>query len=51
VGDDREALAPGDEFEHESVDRLLHRAHLVLTGGDSHGLAKALAGKGMVPLR
>jgi DNA replication protein DnaC len=29
-----------------TVDRLLHHAHLVLTKGDSHRLAEALAGKG-----
>jgi DNA replication protein DnaC len=33
-----------------TVDRLLHHAHLVLTNGDSHRLAEALAGKGVVPL-
>jgi DNA replication protein DnaC len=33
-----------------TVDRLLHHAHLVLTEGDSHRLAKALSGKGLVPL-
>ena len=33
-----------------AVDRLLHHAHLVLTSGDSHRLAQALAGKGVVPL-
>jgi DNA replication protein DnaC len=33
-----------------SVDRLLHHAHLVLTKGDSHRLAEALAGKGVTPL-
>ncbi|WP_043636327.1 IS21-like element helper ATPase IstB [Nonomuraea candida] len=33
-----------------SVDRLLHHAHLVLTKGDSHRLAQALAGKGVTPL-
>jgi DNA replication protein DnaC len=33
-----------------TVDRLLHHAHLVLTKGDSHRLAEALAGKGVVPL-
>jgi DNA replication protein DnaC len=33
-----------------TVDRLLHHAHLVLTKGDSHRLAQALAGKGVVPL-
>jgi hypothetical protein len=32
------------------VDRLLHHAHLVLTKGDSHRLAEALAGNGVVPL-
>jgi DNA replication protein DnaC len=30
-----------------TVDRLLHHAHLVLTKGDSHRLAQALAGKGV----
>jgi DNA replication protein DnaC len=33
-----------------TVDRLLHHAHLVLTRGDSHRLAEALAGKGVIPL-
>jgi DNA replication protein DnaC len=33
-----------------TVDRLLHHAHLVLTKGDSHRLAEALAGNGVVPL-
>lgn len=33
-----------------TVDRLLHHAHLVLTKGDSHRLAEALAGEGVVPL-
>jgi DNA replication protein DnaC len=33
-----------------SVDRLLHHAHLVLTKGDSHRLAQALAGNGVIPL-
>jgi len=33
-----------------TVDRLLHHAHLVLTKGDSHQLAEALAGKGVIPL-
>ena len=33
-----------------TVDRLLHRAHLVLTRGDSHRLAEALAGKGVTSL-
>jgi hypothetical protein len=30
--------------------RLLHHAHLVITKGDSHRLAEALAGKGVIPL-
>src|ERR1700735_4411711 len=33
-----------------TVDRLMHHAHLVLTKGDSHRLAEALAGKGVIPL-
>jgi DNA replication protein DnaC len=33
-----------------TVDRLLHHAHLVLTNGDSHRLAEAIAGKGVIPL-
>ncbi|WP_327241908.1 ATP-binding protein [Streptomyces sp. NBC_01320] len=33
-----------------STDRLMHHAHLVNTTGDSHRLAEALAGKGVVPL-
>ncbi|RSM33521.1 hypothetical protein DMA12_49125 [Amycolatopsis balhimycina DSM 5908] len=33
-----------------TVDRLLHHAHLVTTKGDSHRLAEAIAGKGVVPL-
>lgn len=33
-----------------STDRLTHHAHLVTTTGDSHRLAEALAGKGVVPL-
>jgi DNA replication protein DnaC len=33
-----------------TVDRLLHHAHLVQTSGDSHRLAEALAGKGVVAL-
>jgi hypothetical protein len=33
-----------------TVDRLLHHAHLVPTKGDSHRLAEALGGKGVVPL-
>jgi hypothetical protein len=31
--------------------RLMHHAHLVTTTGDSHRLAEALAGKGVVPCR
>lgn len=33
-----------------AVDHLLHHAHLVVTNGDSHRLAQAMAGKGVVPL-
>lgn len=33
-----------------TVDRLLHHAHLVLTEGDSHRLAEATTGKGVIPL-
>ena len=33
-----------------TVDRLLHHAHLIVTKGDSHRLAEALTGKGVVPL-
>src|SRR6266699_4234380 len=33
-----------------TVDRLLHHAHLVQTAGDSHRLAQALAGNGVVAL-
>jgi DNA replication protein DnaC len=33
-----------------TVDRLLHHAHLITAGGDSHRLAQALAGKGVIPL-
>lgn len=33
-----------------TVDRLLHHAHLVTTKGDSHRLAEALAGKGVIAL-
>src|SRR6202035_5041188 len=33
-----------------TVDRLLHHAHLVQTNGDSHRLAEALAGKGVIAL-
>ena len=28
----------------------MHHAHLVATKGDSHRLAEALAGKGVIPL-
>jgi hypothetical protein len=30
--------------------RLVHHTHLVLTKGDSHRLAEALTGKGVIPL-
>lgn len=33
-----------------TVDRLLHHAHLITTKGDSHRLAEALTGKGVIPL-
>lgn len=33
-----------------TVDRLLHHAHLITTTGDSHRLAEALTGKGVIPL-
>ncbi|MFF3062862.1 hypothetical protein [Streptomyces sp. NPDC057909] len=33
-----------------STDRLMHHAHFVTTTGDSHHLAEALAGRGVVPL-
>ncbi|MFG2480802.1 ATP-binding protein [Streptomyces fagopyri] len=33
------------------TDRLMHHAHQVTTTGDSHRLAEALAGKGVIPLR
>ncbi|GGK81332.1 ATPase AAA [Planomonospora parontospora subsp. parontospora] len=33
-----------------TVDRLMHHAHLVETSGESHRLAEALAGRGVVPL-
>jgi DNA replication protein DnaC len=33
-----------------TVDRLLHHAHLCMTGGDSVRLAQASAGQGVVPL-
>jgi DNA replication protein DnaC len=38
------------EITVATVDRLLHHAHLVLTKGDSHRLAEALAGTGVTPL-
>lgn len=31
-------------------DRLMHHAHFIETKGDSHRLAEALAGKGVIPL-
>jgi hypothetical protein len=37
-------------FSEPARFRLLHHAHLVLTKGDSHRLAEALAGKGVIPL-
>lgn len=33
-----------------TVDRLMHHAHLVETSGDSHRLAEALSGRGVIPL-
>jgi DNA replication protein DnaC len=33
-----------------TVDRLLHHAHPIQTNGDSHRLAQALAGKGVIAL-
>lgn len=33
-----------------AVDRLLHHAHVVVTQGDSHRLAEATTGRGVVPL-
>jgi len=45
---DPAVTAGRDKFA--TVDRLLHHAHLVLTKGDSHRLAEALAGKGVIPL-
>nr|WP_245592682.1 ATP-binding protein [Actinomadura rifamycini] len=33
-----------------TVDRLMHQAHLVETSGESHRLAEALAGRGVIPL-
>ncbi|MFE6130434.1 ATP-binding protein [Streptomyces sp. NPDC056437] len=33
-----------------STDRLMHPTHLVTTTGDSHRLAEAHAGKGVIPL-
>jgi len=32
------------------IDRLMHHAHFVQTDGESHRLAEALAGRGVVPL-
>jgi DNA replication protein DnaC len=37
-------------FATATVDRLLHHAHLVQTNGESHQLAQALAGKGVIAL-
>ncbi|WP_281284038.1 ATP-binding protein [Nonomuraea deserti] len=33
-----------------TVDRLMRHAHMVETSGESHRLAEALAGKGVMPL-
>jgi hypothetical protein len=33
-----------------TIDRLLHPGHLLQTNGESHQLAQALAGKGMIIL-
>ncbi len=33
-----------------TVDRLLHHAHVAVTQGDSHHLAEATTGRGVVPL-
>ncbi|MGW4412038.1 ATP-binding protein [Nonomuraea sp. NPDC004702] len=33
-----------------AVDRLMHHAHMVETSGESHRLAEALAGRGVIPL-
>ncbi len=33
-----------------TVDRLLHRAHVIVTEGRSHRLAEALDGRGVQPL-
>lgn len=49
-------IHPGWIRHHHAQDlrhrdrRPLHHAHLVLTKGDSHRLAEALAGKGVIPL-
>jgi hypothetical protein len=43
-------LPPGGVLGENRIDRLLHHAHLVLTKGDSHRLAAALAGKGVIPM-
>jgi DNA replication protein DnaC len=32
-----------------TVDRLLHHSHVVVTQGDSHRLAEASTGRGVVP--
>lgn len=41
---------PRPGFDVPARFRLLHHAHLVQTSGDSHRLAEALAGKGVIPL-
>jgi DNA replication protein DnaC len=33
-----------------TVDQLMHHAHLVESSGESHRLAEALAGRGVIPL-
>lgn len=33
-----------------TVDRLLHHAHVVVAQSDSHRLAEATTGRGVVPL-
>ncbi|AHH98639.1 hypothetical protein KALB_5277 [Kutzneria albida DSM 43870] len=38
------------DWQERGVFDRLHHAHLVTTKGDSHRLAEALAGKGVVPL-
>ena len=42
--------SPRPGFDEPARFRLLHHAHLVLTNGDSHRLAQALSGQGVVPL-